>query len=194
MNNLLDPLEIAKQAMRRGTVAAAAAVGGGGKPPTKLTAPAPPPAAAAALAAPAAAATVPAAASPAPAAPPPPQSRASPPASVHSAVAVAPPPPTGPATPWLTAERWKRIAASPVFYFALTFAAAFGVLATINPAFVQVPRDASKPSVPGEDRPCSFGRVLVWATVMAAIGALIPLVGAHWEAIAAWVSQLRASV
>lgn len=87
-------------------------------------------------------------------------------------------------------EKVLKVLRHPLFYFGLTFVLAFVLLLIVKPGFVQTLPSADKQVVPGEDRPCSYKRVIIWSLVAAVLGALIPLVAQNWGKIKDLVSKV----
>lgn len=124
------------------------------------------------------------------AAPPAPMPEVAPPPPAAAPAAAPPPPPIDPLEISLPAP--SSVLATDAFRLVLVFVVTSAMLLLLNPPFVHAPRDKrDKRRNPLEAAPCSYGRVLFGAALIAAIVALIPVLIRNWGSITGEFARAR---
>lgn len=110
-----------------------------------------------------------------------------------SAPPSAPPQPPSPIDPLeLSLPAASSVLATDAFRLVMVFVVTSLMLLFLNPPFVHAPRDKNqRRRNPLEAAPCSYGRVMFGALLIAAIVALIPMLIRNWGSISGAVSHAR---
>lgn len=88
----------------------------------------------------------------------------------------------------MTMANVKQIVSHVVFRLTFVFLMTFAILVAINPPFVQVRNEKKNPI---EASPCSYGRVIIAATIVTMLVGAIPLCIKHKDKFATVVQKIK---